>query len=315
MGASSFLTKPVAPEKIWQTISKLVEQNQAAIASILIVDDDVIFLAALRAILEPWGIKVSTLEKPLRFWEVLQATQPDLVILDIEMPQINGIELCQALRSDPDWQELPVLFLTARQDTKTIQQIFEIGGDDYISKPIVGAELIARINNRLDRSRLLHNLATQDRLTRLKNRTQSSREIESLLQQAQNFNQPFCLAVLKITELQQINFKYGHAVGDRILAQWGKVIQATCLNDEVTGYWDNGDFIIGMLNLNKDQGKEHLSELLTILRKQVFNAPEGIATAKQVQADRFQVAFDCATAEFIKDGITLHSLYQTCIQS
>ncbi|NJO96581.1 MAG: response regulator [Pleurocapsa sp. CRU_1_2] len=318
MGASSFLAKPVTPGKIWQTASKLIPQNQSATASILIVDDDVVFLSVLRSILEPWGIKVSTLAEPLHFWEVLQATQPDLVILDVEMPKINGIELCQAIRSDPDWQELPVLFLTARQDAKTIQQIFEIGGDDYIAKPVVGAELIARINNRLDRSRLLHKLATQDPLTRLSNRTQSSRQIESLLQQAQKLNQPFCLAVLKITDLAQINFKYGHGIGDRILAQWGKLIQATCRNDEVAGYWDNGDFIMGMPNLDKTQGKEHLSELLTSLRKQVFTAPEGIEVAEQVrttQPERFQVAFDCAVAEFIKDGTTLHSLYQTCVQS
>lgn len=260
----------------------------------------------MRSLLEPWGIKVSTLESPLHFWQILQATQPDLAILDVEMPEINGIELCQALGSDLDWQELPVLFLTARQDAQTIQKIFEIGGDDYISKPVVGAELIARINNRLDRSRLLHNLATQDRLTGLSNRSQSSRKIENLLFQAKDNQQPFCLAVLRISELQQINYQYGYSTGDRILAQWGKVIQAALRHDEVTSCWGNGDFIIGMPNLDKTQGKEHLTELLSILRKQVFTSFEG---------ERFQVAFDYAIAEFIEDGKTLHSLYQACIKS
>ena len=305
-GANSFLVKPVTTSMIWQTTSKLIQQNQSAIASVLIVDDDLVFLAALQSILEPWGIKVSTLDEPSRFWQVLQTTQPDLVILDVEMPEINGIELCQAIRSAPDWQELPVLFLTARQDAKTIQQVFEIGGDDYISKPVVGAELIARINNRLDRSRLLHNLATQDRLTGLTNRPQSSRELERSLQQAQELQQPFCLAVLKITELPQINLKYGHGTGDRILSQWGKVIQAACRNDEITGYWGHGDFIIGLPNLDQNQGKEHLTELLTILRKQVFTSP---------QSDRFQVAFNCATAELTSNAQTLHSLYQACFEN
>ncbi len=305
-GASSFLVKPVTASKIWQTTTKIIEQNQKAIASILIVDDDIIFLNTIRSILEPWGINVSTLESTASFWQVLNATQPDLVILDVEMPEVNGIELCQLLRSDPDWQELPVLFLTARQDAKTIQQIFEIGGDDYISKPVVGAELIARINNRLERSRLLHHLATQDRLTGLTNRSQSSREIESLLQEAQDNSQPFCLAVLKITDLQEINQKYGHVTGDRILSQWGKVIQAAFRSDEVTSYWGNGDFIIGMPNLDKFQGKEHLTELLTILRKQVFASFEG---------ERFQVTFNCAVAEFSQDGKALRSLYQACFSN
>lgn len=305
-GASSFLANPVAASTIWQTTSQLVEQNQKAIASILIVDDDDIFLNTVRSVLEPWGMKLTTLESPSDFWQMLQLTKPDLVILDVEMPEINGIELCQILRSDPDWQELPVLFLTARQDAKTIQQIFEFGGDDYISKPIVGAELVARINNRLERSRLLHRLATQDRLTGLANRSQSSREIESLLQKAWDNSQPFCLAVLKITDLQEINQKYGHVVGDRILARWGKIIRAALRQDEVTGYWGNGDFIVGMPNLDNTQGKEHLAELLSILRKQVFTSTEG---------ERFQVAFSCATAELAQDCKSLHSLYQACVQN
>lgn len=305
-GVSSFLAKPVTPSQIWQTITKLIEPDRSSVASILIVDDDPIFLDTLRSLLEPWGFKVSTLESPRHFWQVLQATRPDLAILDVEMPEINGIELCQALRSDPDWQELPVLFLTARQDAATIQQIFEVGGDDYISKPVVGAELIARINNRLDRSRLLHNFATQDRLTGLTNRSQSSRKIESLLLQAKDDRQPFCLTVLRITELQQINYQYGHLAGDRILARWGKVIRAALRHDEVTSYWGNGDFVIGMPNLNKTQAREHLTELLSILRKQVFTSTEG---------ERFQVAFDCATAEFLRDGKSLHSLYKACVQS
>ena len=251
-------------------------------------------------------MKLTTLESPSNFWQMLQLTKPDLVILDVEMPEINGIELCQILRSDPDWQELPVLFLTARQDAKTIQQIFEIGGDDYISKPVIGAELVARINNRLERSRLLHHLVTQDRLTGLSNRSQSSRQIESLLQEAQDNGQPFCLAVLKITDLQEINQKYGHVTGDRILAHWGKVIQTALRRDELTGYWGNGDFIVGMPDLDKIQGKEHLIELLSILRKQVFTAPEG---------EKFQVDFNCAVAESNKAAQSLHSLYQACVQS
>lgn len=93
-------------------------------------------------------------------------------------------------------------------------------------KPVADAELIVRISNRLDCRRLSHHLATQDRLRISSDRTQSSRKIESLLQQAQDNDCSFCSAILKISELQQNNLKYGHITGDRILSQWGKVIQA-----------------------------------------------------------------------------------------
>ena len=305
-GANSLLVQPLTPEQIWQTTKQLIEQQRSSIASILIVDDDLIFLEAMVSLLEPWGINVHTLNQPTNFWKTLSATKPDLVILDVAMPDINGLELCQALRNDPDWQELPVLFLTARQDAQTIQQVFEIGGDDYICKPVVGAELIARINNRLERSRLLHSLATQDRLTGLSNRSHSSRAIETFLSQIPNNNQVFSLAVLKITELSQINWQYGHIIGDRILAQWGKVIQAALRHDEITGYWGNGDFIIGMPHRDKTQGQEKLTELLTILRKQIFTSLEG---------DRFQVSFNYAVVDLGEKRKTLQSLYQACVNS
>ena len=300
-GVNSFLVKPVTATGIWQTVNQLLATKQSASTSILIVDDDIIFLSLIRSLLEPWGMRVHTLADPLGFWAMLQAINPDLLILDIEMPDINGIELCQALRSDPSWQDIPILFLTARQDAKTIEQVFTVGGDDYITKPVVGAELIARINNRLERSRLLHDLVTQDRLTGLDNRIYSSSKIEILLQQAQNLSQPLSLAILKITELEEINLQYGHVTGDRILAQWGQIIQAACRNQEVTAYWGNGDFIIALTNLDKIQAQEHLTELLTILRKQIYNSPAG---------ERFQVTFGYALAEFPRDGKNLPSLYR-----
>jgi DNA-binding response OmpR family regulator len=94
----------------------------------------------------------------VRFWDTLRATRPDLLILDVNMPEINGIEICRAIRNDASWQALPILFLTVSNDADTMQQVFAAGADDYLTKPIVGEELLTRINNRLKRNRLLQTL-------------------------------------------------------------------------------------------------------------------------------------------------------------
>ena len=109
---------------------------------------------SLQISLEPWGFKITTLDKSTQFWEVLEDTEPDILILDIDMPDINGIELCQILRSDRHWQHLPVLFLSVHQDEKTQEQAFANGADDYVCKPVTGAILANRILNRLRRSRI-----------------------------------------------------------------------------------------------------------------------------------------------------------------
>jgi DNA-binding response OmpR family regulator len=153
LGGRAFLQKPILPHRLLEMANQVLTQSQEVGRRILVVDDDPLILATLDALLEPWGLQVATLDDPQQFWEVLEAFAPDLLILDVEMPHFNGLELCQAVRNDPYWGELPVLFLTAHQDAEVIRQIFMVGADDYVRKPIVEPEIVARVLNRLERVR------------------------------------------------------------------------------------------------------------------------------------------------------------------
>lgn len=155
LGAQSFLQKPISPRKVMEAIAEVRPQATPSEAKLLIVDDDPQMLDFLRILLTPWGFKLTLLDDPKQFWQTLQQTAPDLLILDIKMPDVSGIELCQVVRNDPDWSDLPVLFLSVPRDAETINRAFTVGGDDYVNKPIVGSELIARILNRLKRSNVL----------------------------------------------------------------------------------------------------------------------------------------------------------------
>ncbi|MGF1590189.1 MAG: response regulator, partial [Pleurocapsa sp.] len=153
-GGNLTLQYPVEPSTAIDCVIELIESAGAA-AKVLIVDDDPQVLLSLQISLQPWGFELTTLNEPQHFWEVLEDVEPDLLVLDIEMPEINGIELCQILRSDRRWQLLPILFLSVHQDEKTQYQAFANGADDYICKPVTGSILANRILNRLRRSKLL----------------------------------------------------------------------------------------------------------------------------------------------------------------
>jgi DNA-binding response OmpR family regulator/HPt (histidine-containing phosphotransfer) domain-containing protein len=153
LGGRAFLQKPILPHRLLEMANQVLTQSQEVGRRILVVDDDPLMLTTLAALLEPWGLQVNTLDDPQQFWEVLEAFAPDLLILDVEMPYFNGLELCKAVRNDPYWGELPVLFLTAHQDTEVVRQIFMVGADDYVRKPIVEPEIVARVLNRLERVR------------------------------------------------------------------------------------------------------------------------------------------------------------------
>jgi diguanylate cyclase (GGDEF)-like protein len=270
--------------------------------NILVIDDDPVIIGALRSILEPWGMRMTGLNDPLRFWDVMRSVTPDLVILDVDMPQINGIELCQAVRTDPQWQNLPILFLTAHRDIETVQQVFAAGGDDYVVKPVVGAELITRILYRLERNRLWQTLSFKDPLTGLKNQPQSSRELQQMIEKAQVNGELVCLAFLCVSDLSQINIQYGHEAGNQVLQRWSRIFQSAFRSGEVLGYWGNGEFAIGMSSLTKREVSDRLTEILTTLRQQIFTAANG---------DRFQNLCNFAVVEYPQDGLTLQSLYQT----
>ncbi|MDZ7966673.1 MAG: response regulator [Nostoc sp. DedSLP03] len=153
LGARQFLHKPATTEEIFQAIARVLPQPQTSEAKVLIVDDDPVMLAGLSALLIPWGLEVITLSQSQQFWKVLIATSPDLVVLDLEMPIVNGLELCKVVRQDAQWGDLPILVVTAHTEAEFLQQAFAAGADDFISKPVLGPELVTRVLSRIQRTR------------------------------------------------------------------------------------------------------------------------------------------------------------------
>ncbi|NEN91338.1 MAG: response regulator, partial [Okeania sp. SIO3H1] len=151
LGASAYLKKPLPAAQVIDIVLDIWRKNQT-LATVMIVDDDLQILENIEQILTQWGIKVVTLSDERYFWTTLENTVPDLLILDIEMPYFNGIDLCQVIRNDPHWNWLPVIFLTAHCDPILCHQVFTAGADDYICKSFKYSDLITRIINRIKRS-------------------------------------------------------------------------------------------------------------------------------------------------------------------
>jgi DNA-binding response OmpR family regulator len=150
-GGSFYLTQPLTSAQIIAFCQQALQRSSLC-KKIMIVDDDEELLQILPSLLQPWGFQLTTLNDPRQFWEVLQAVNPDLLVLDIEMPHLSGIELCKVLRTHPYWCKLPVLFLTVHQDVTISTEAFASGASDFINKPVIPQQLAHRIINRLARS-------------------------------------------------------------------------------------------------------------------------------------------------------------------
>ncbi|ABA21252.1 multi-component transcriptional regulator, winged helix family [Trichormus variabilis ATCC 29413] len=159
LGVQRFLTKPTNTE-VFQVITQMLAQFQGSQGKVMVIDDDPVMLDILSNLLKPWGLAVKTLQNPQKFWETLITTTPDLLMIDLEMPTYSGIDLCRVVRQDSHWGNVPILVVTVHTDIKSIQQVFAAGADDFIGKPVVGPELITRVINRINRSRLQQKLKT-----------------------------------------------------------------------------------------------------------------------------------------------------------
>jgi DNA-binding response OmpR family regulator len=151
LGGRGFLEKPILPFQVMAIVSQMLLQSTSREANLLMVDDDPQILETLGNVLRPLGFHLTLLSNLQNFWDTLEQTEPDLLILNVEMPHWTGIDLCQVIRNDLRWSKLPILFLSAHTDDATIQQVFAAGADDYLTKPIAPPELVSRVLNRLNR--------------------------------------------------------------------------------------------------------------------------------------------------------------------
>lgn len=151
-GGRKFLLKTVSSDRVLEQALQVLQYVQAGDARILVVDSDRSTLEKIRDILQPWGLQLKLLTDPQQFWQNLVSFSPNLLIVSEEMPHFNGTDLCRVVRTDPDWSRLPVVFLTTHSKAEILHQLFAIGADDCISKPITGAKLLTLVLNRLARS-------------------------------------------------------------------------------------------------------------------------------------------------------------------
>ncbi|NJL01620.1 MAG: response regulator [Spirulinaceae cyanobacterium SM2_1_0] len=301
LGGKGFLPLPLLPEQVLDAAADTLRRQQQGTVTVMAVDDDPVLLAALTNYLQPWGVQVHRLGEPQRFWEVLEQVQPDALILDIEMPGVSGIELCQVVRQSLAWQKLPILFLSGRRDREIVQQLYQAGADDYIAKPVTEAELVARLFNRLERTRLLRELADTDPLSGVANRQRSEQDLARYLNLAQRDRQPLCLAALDLDRFKAINQQHGHASGDRVLRRFGQLLRQHFRSEDIVARWGGEDFAIGMYGLTAAGGRERLIELQQALRAEQFL----VGTAMPLQ-----VSFSAGLAEYPQAGKTVAELYR-----
>lgn len=151
LGGVGFLQKPIAPAEVMQALVQAIAPPPQPEAQVLAASGDRELLAQLERLLVPWGLPVTGAANSDEFWPQLRELRPDLLILDVDLPQFSGLDLCSVVRNEPQWCHLPILIAIERANTACLSALFSAGADDYVGKPLIAPELLARALNCLER--------------------------------------------------------------------------------------------------------------------------------------------------------------------
>ncbi len=304
-GSRAFLPKSLLPSQVLDAVEQFLARERLTATRVLVVDDDPAVLDAMRTLLEPHDLEVSTLADPLRFWEQLEEVAPELLILDVDMPGMNGPELCRTVRNDPRWSGVAVIFVTAHTDVATVEEVFRAGADDYVPKPIVGPELVSRVANRLERVRLYRARAETDYLTGLASRAKADEGLAQLATLADRYSEPLSVAMLDLDNFKLVNDRHGHPVGDSVLRRLGEHLRRDFRGNDVVGRWGGEEFIVGMYGMTRKDAVRRLTDTLKRFREEQFLSGEGT----------LRVSFSAGVAEYPRDGSDLGTVSRAADQA
>ncbi|HIK38620.1 MAG TPA: diguanylate cyclase [Geminocystis sp. M7585_C2015_104] len=221
---------------------------------ILAVDDNLLSRALLENILQAEGYRTKIMADSEEVLVYLEYHNPDLILLDLVMPKIDGLRLCRQIKSNPKCKDIPIIFITASEEKENLLQAFKIGAVDYITKPFHPQELLARVRTHLDLKftrdelrkalRELEKLATTDELTGVANRRHFSSIAEREFNLAKRQKRHFSILVLDIDFFKKINDTYGHAAGDYVIKSVACYCNQTIRKEDILARWGGEEFII-----------------------------------------------------------------------
>ena len=228
---------------------------------ILVVDDTEENIEILNELLGEDYEVLSALDGEFAI-EIAHEDKPDLILLDVMMPGMDGFEVCRVLQLNKDTKDIPIVFITAKTDDKSIEEGYKVGGADYITKPFRPMELLAKVRRELRMQELIHNfkksqdelkfLASTDSMTKLYNRRYFLEASVNIINIAQRDKNNMSILMLDIDKFKNINDTYGHDVGDNVIVVFANILKNNVRKSDLVCRWGGEEFIILLHHTNID---------------------------------------------------------------
>jgi diguanylate cyclase (GGDEF)-like protein len=208
----------------------------------------------LRRQLEQRGLRVAEASDGHEAVRACRILGPDMVLLDVEMPGLDGHTVLRILQEDAELRDIPVVFLTARTGTEDVVTGLQLGAHDYLRKPFEPSELIARVSAALRvkalqdelraRNAELETVTRTDALTGIYNRRHLEERLHGLLAATRRHRQPVAVLMIDVDHFKAVNDSLGHAAGDAVLREIADRLRRGVRADDVVGRWGGEEFVV-----------------------------------------------------------------------
>ncbi len=262
----------------------LNEQNPSAGKRVLIVDDEPMNTDMLSRRLESRGYATSISNSAAQALESLQENTPDVILLDVNMPRVSGLELLDQLRANEGTQIIPVILVSALADTDNIVRGLQRGANDYVTKPVNLPVLLARLETQLKMASLvsqlesqkeaLARLASRDDLTGVLNRRAMFETLDVDLARSSRYNHPLSLLMMDLDHFKRVNDDYGHAAGDAVLRHFAKAVGRSLRSTDSLCRYGGEEFCAILPETGEEQARR-AAELIRELIEQTEFVSEG----------------------------------------
>ena len=214
--------------------------SQLKSAAIMMVDDEPIMLEIIQALLEDAGYRnFIPVERSSQSISMVMQNNPDLLLLDLDMPEINGYEILSAIRSSKDYQHLPVIILTASTDPGDKLKALELGATDFLSKPVDASELVLRVRNTLFAKTYQDHLAYYDSLTGLPNMKLFIERLAWGIELSKRERIPLMVLEIGLNKFRQVNETLGMYTGDEVLKVIAERLSSLIRSCDFIGHADD----------------------------------------------------------------------------
>lgn len=281
-GVSSIVDRPLDPVSVAASLKTAVG-GEVERLSVVLVEDDILSGELSAEILRASGMDVVVVNDPARLLETVQRLLPDLILMDLNMPDANGIELAQVIRLAHDLVAIPIVFLSGERNTELQRLARQFGGDDFLTKPIDPRVLVTTVRMRGERAKALRAVMERDALTGLLDRGAFHDHLTTLTGQGERFS----LGLLDIDRFKDINDTHGHAVGDHVIQTLAQLLASDLPQKVIVGRCGGEEF--GVILLDTD--KATAGRVIDRVRRRFA------AMAFEAGTERFTASFSAGVAE------------------